>query len=207
MTSLRNNSEAGNSGPGSSEPTSTADRLLDAARESILSVGWKRTTLTDVARRAGVSRMTVYRTYPDMPGLFGDLMTREWAAVTQEVATAAAPAGPADAVAVQLTGALAALRGNELFRRIVDVDPELLLPYLLDRRGRSQQAVLDLLVAGITDAQAAGVARAGDPELLARALVLAAHGFVLSVHTMTDDSFSVEQLDAELADLVRRYLA
>ncbi len=39
-----------------------------------------------------------------------------------------------------------ALRDNELFVRIVELDPELLLPYLLSRRGRSQQAILDLLV-------------------------------------------------------------
>ncbi|MCP2262032.1 transcriptional regulator, TetR family, partial [Streptoalloteichus tenebrarius] len=32
------------------------DTLLDAARECVLAVGVRRTTLTDVARRAGVSR-------------------------------------------------------------------------------------------------------------------------------------------------------
>jgi AcrR family transcriptional regulator len=32
---------------------------LDAARACILDVGWRRTTLTEVARRAGVSRMTI----------------------------------------------------------------------------------------------------------------------------------------------------
>lgn len=197
MTSLRNNDE----------PTTTADRLLDAARESILSVGWKRTTLTDVARRASVSRMTVYRTYPDMPSLFGDLMTREWQEVTGQVAATGEPTDAADAVARQLIGAVGALRRNELFRRIVDVDPELLLPYLLDRRGRSQQAVLDLLVAGISAAQEAGAARPGDPVLMARTLVLAAHGSVLSAQTMADGSVTVDALDAELAELVRRYLA
>src|ERR1700752_3666657 len=51
---------------------------LDAARDCILDVGWRRTTLTEVARRAGVSRMTIYRTWSDMPELLGDLMTREW---------------------------------------------------------------------------------------------------------------------------------
>ena len=40
---------------------------LDAARACILDVGWRRTTLTEVARRAGVSRMTIYRAWPDMP--------------------------------------------------------------------------------------------------------------------------------------------
>jgi AcrR family transcriptional regulator len=201
MTSIRNNETGQEAG------ASTADRLLDAARASILSVGWKRTTLTDVARRAGVSRMTVYRTYPDMPTLFGDLMTREWARVVADVVaseddTAAWP----DRVAARLVGTTAALRENDLFRRIVDVDPELLLPYLLDRRGRSQDAVLDLLAERLRDAQAEGGVRAGDPVLLARALLLTAHGFTLSHATMADDEVSAADLDAQLGELVRRYL-
>ena len=68
MTSIRNNE----------------DRYLDAARGCILATGWKRTTLTDVARRAGVSRMTIYRTWPDMETLLADLMTREWGGVVAE---------------------------------------------------------------------------------------------------------------------------
>jgi len=203
MTSLRHNP------PERSTPErSTADRLLDAARESILSVGWKRSTLTDVAGRAGVSRMTVYRTYPDMPALFGDLMTREWAEVVAAVNATQDPDGDwPERIAGRLVGVVAALRENDLFRRIVDVDPDLLLPYLLDRRGRSQEAVLDLLADRIAEAQDDGRLRQGEPVLLARAIVLATHGFVLSAHTMTDDVVDLELLDQELAELVRRYLA
>lgn len=184
----------------------TNDRLLDAARASILSVGWKRTTLTDVARRAGVSRMTVYRAYPDMPSLLGDLMTREWSRVVGSGPTATTPAD-ADGIATLLGHAVRALRQNDLFRRIVDVDPELLLPYLIDRRGRSQQAVLDLLAPAIAAAQSAGTVRTGDPQLLARGLLLASHGFCLSVATMAGDGVTEDQLDAELVELARRYLA
>src|ERR687897_153180 len=74
MTSLRHNT------PPDREPR---DAYLDAARACILDVGWRRTTLTEVARRAGVSRMTIYRTWADMPTLLGDLMTREWTGVVQ----------------------------------------------------------------------------------------------------------------------------
>ncbi|CAM5511644.1 hypothetical protein SHIRM173S_11244 [Streptomyces hirsutus] len=35
--------------------------MLDAVRDCVLAVGVRRTTLTDVARRAGVCRMTLYR--------------------------------------------------------------------------------------------------------------------------------------------------
>jgi len=193
MTSVRNNPPTGG-------------RLLDAARECILAVGWRRTTLTDVARRAGVSRMTVYRTYPDMTSLFGDLMTREWVGVLADLGDVEPTADLAHEVATRMLVAVRALRLNPLFHRIVDVDPELLLPYLLDRRGRSQQAVVELLAGTIEDGQAAGGLRAGNPVLLARSIVLACQGFVLSPQTMVDESVTPEELDAELLEMIAGYL-
>lgn len=190
-------------------PSPTAERLLDAAREAVLSVGFRRTTLSDVARRAQVSRMTVYRTYPDMTTIFGDLMTREWGQVVEAVIADVETReedDPAARIAQVLVGVLAALREDALLRRVIDVDPELLLPYLVDRRGRSQDAVIDLLAARIASGQEHGI-RAGDPVVLARTLALAAQGFLLSAATMTDDAVSLTTLDAELVELVRRYLA
>ena len=57
MTSLRHNG---------SDPDPRLG-YLDAARACILDVGWKRTTLTEVARRAGVSRMTIVVSVEDFP--------------------------------------------------------------------------------------------------------------------------------------------
>src|SRR5437764_11752461 len=51
--------------------------ILDATRAAVLAVGVRRTTLTDVARRAGVSRMTVYRLVPDVNTLILEVMTRD----------------------------------------------------------------------------------------------------------------------------------
>ena len=198
MTSLRHN-------------TDPQAAYLDAARACILDVGWRRTTLTEVARRAGVSRMTIYRTWPDMAAVLSDLMTREWGEV---VATAVADdtgtdttASVADHLVTIVVTTVRALRDNELFVRIVELDPELLLPYLLTRRGRSQQAVAELTADRIVAGQADGSIRAGDPVTMARALLLAVHGFVLSAHTMVDDDVTAEALDAELAHLVGRAVA
>jgi AcrR family transcriptional regulator len=191
MTSLRHND--------SSKMTAT-DAYLDAARDCILDVGWRRTTLTEVARRAGVSRMTIYRSWPDMPQLLGDLMTREWAAIV----TASDPDSP---ITDQIVDSVRALRGNELFQRIVELDPELLLPYLLNRRGRSQDLILELIEAAIRAGQVDGTIREGHPVVMARSLVLAAHGFVLSGHTMVDDEVSEDDLAAEARLLIARVLA
>ena len=99
------------------------------------------------------------------------------------------------------------LRDNELFVRIVELDPELLLTYLLSRRGRSQDAILALLEAEVREGQASGDVRPGNPVALARTMVLAAHGFVLSAHTMVDDGVTQDELDAGLTDLLSRALA
>src|SRR3954463_9253141 len=113
MTSLRH-----------SDGADPRDAYLDAARDCILDVGWRRTTLTEVARRAGVSRMTIYRTWADMPTLLSDLMTREWAGVvTDQVAAEGEQptiAGPVvERLADGIVGTVRQLRQNELFVRIV----------------------------------------------------------------------------------------
>ena len=203
MSSLRN------TGLRDTAPRQTAapgDALLDAARDCLLAVGWRRTTLTDVARRAGVSRMTMYRRWPDMQTLMADLMTREWSSIGVQAdlaGTGAAPtaAGVGDAV----VNAANALRDNPLFRKIVDVDPELLLTYLIERRGRTQDALLHLLETAVRAGQASGSVRDGDPATMARSVVLAVHGFVLSAATMTD-AVSVDALAAELRLMLERYL-
>lgn len=193
------------------ESGSTEDMLLDAARECILAVGWRRSTLTEIARRAGVSRMTVYRSWPDTQALLADLMTREWRRVDAEVAAAAGVPDPASRdyprrVAALLVTTVRRLRRDRFLQRIIEVDPELLLPYLLERRGRSQQLTLDRLEAAIDAGVRAGTIRPVDPVHAARSLVLAAHGFVLSPQTMRDRTCSLAALEGELAELVRRYL-
>src|SRR5687768_9664155 len=113
------------------------DGVLDAALECVLAYGVRRTTLTEVARRAGVSRMTLYRRWPDVRSLVADLMTREWLRAVEDLDLA-------DPVAALVEG-VRRLRGHPLWRKIVEADPELLLPYLLHRRGATHEAVLGVL--------------------------------------------------------------
>lgn len=181
------------------------DPVLDAARDCVLAYGVRRTTLTDVARRAGVSRMTIYRRWPDARSLVGDLMTREWVRVVEDIDTR-------DPVKAVVAG-VRALREHPLWRKIVEVDPELLLPYLLDRRGATHEAILQVLERAIGD------------RARARAVLLVAQSFLISAPTMLDSSttdpsrrnasthdpatheaVTLDDLDAELAALLTAYL-
>ncbi|GAA5106013.1 TetR/AcrR family transcriptional regulator [Alloalcanivorax gelatiniphagus] len=187
-------------------PDARLDAYLDAARDCILDVGWRRTTLTEVARRAGVSRMTIYRAWPDMGSLLGDLMTREWVGIAAATRVAAADTTTPAGIAAAALSTVRALRDNELFVRIVELDPDLMLPYLLHRRGRSQEALIEILAAEVASGQETGAIRAGDPVLIARTLTLAGQGFVFSALTMTDGTIGLADLDAEYARLITRTL-
>ena len=180
MTSLRHNTAE-------IERREPRDAYLDAARDCILDVGWRRTTLTEVARRAGVSRMTIYRTWarhadaarrPDDPRV-GRRRHRAGGPTDDDRPSSASSTGSS-----ARSGTCAS---NELFVRIVELDPELILPYLFSRRGRSQELILALTADAIAEGQKAGEIRKGNPVAMARGLLLATHGFVLSVHTMVDD--------------------
>ncbi|WP_328557625.1 TetR/AcrR family transcriptional regulator [Streptomyces sp. NBC_00358] len=165
-----------------------SDPVLDAVRDCVLAVGVRRTTLTDVARRAGVSRMTLYRRWPDVRSLVGDLMTREWV----DVATRAMPERKPDQdtrslIVDGLVAGVEAFRAHPLFCKIIDVDPELLLPYVLDRRGASQEALLGLLADALTEGHADGSVRRAPTRRQARAVLLVVQSFTLSLRTMTDE--------------------
>ncbi|SEB93024.1 DNA-binding transcriptional regulator, AcrR family [Streptomyces misionensis] len=180
MTPIRHNGADGSG--------TDSDPVLDAVRDCVLAVGVRRTTLADVARRAGVSRMTLYRRWPDLRTLVGDLMTREWIAVATRAIPEAAPGVDTRTRLVRgLVAGVEAFRAHPLFHKIVDVDPELLLPYVLDRRGASQEALLALLAEGLREGHADGSVRPGHIERQARALLLTVQSFTLSLRTMTDE--------------------
>jgi AcrR family transcriptional regulator len=194
--------------PADRESTGIEDAVLDATRDCVLAYGVRRTTLTDVAKRAGVSRMSIYRRWPDVGSLVADLMSREWHAVL----VAAAAAGQkrrgsrrTPGVA-QIVAVVRALREHPLLRKIREVDPEVLLPYMLDRRGASQEEMLQFVVRALRTGQRAGAVRAGDPERMGRAILLAAQPFALSAALVTD-KYDAAELDKELTAMLDAYLS
>jgi AcrR family transcriptional regulator len=183
----------------------TTQAILDATRASVLDFGVRRTTLTDIARRAGVSRMTVYRRYPDVDAVLRDLMTREFGA-TLEATAAAAQQAAADGrtrIGRQVATGVEALREHPLLRKVMDAEPELLLPYALGRIGASQRHALELLTAAVAAGQADGSVRDGDAALIARSVLLVAQSFLFAGPDGTQDS----AMEAELARLVDAALA
>jgi AcrR family transcriptional regulator len=157
------------------------DEVAGAVRESVLAVGVRRTTLTDVARRARVSRMTLYRLVPDVETLLLAVMTRDFGSLLSEIELSVEGKPTARERLVALTVETARRLPDEpLFRRVLDVDPELVLPYLTVRLGSTQRLALARVQHAVEAGQADGTIRAGAPEVIALSVMMAALPWIVS---------------------------
>jgi len=163
------------------EESSTAGRLLEAAYGCVMDVGLRRTTIADVARRAGVSRMTVYRQHVDLNSLVAALLTRELVAVLDAAAqeVAALPTARERLVEASIL-VVDRISRHPLYRRVLDVDPELLLPLVVDRFGSTQLAARDVVRQQLEEGQQDGSVRAADTSLQATCILITVQSFVFS---------------------------
>jgi AcrR family transcriptional regulator len=182
------------------------DLILSAAKASVLDVGLRRTTLAEVARRAGLSRMTVYRQYGDLQALVSALLTRELLGLVEDAAqdVVALPTARERLVAAGVL-VVERLSVHPLWCRVLDLDPELLLPLVVDRFGSSQRAIVEAVAAQVAAGQADGSIREVDPTLAATCLLLTAQSFVFSARVLAAEH-KAESSGTELRRLLDAYL-
>ncbi|WP_460404641.1 TetR/AcrR family transcriptional regulator [Actinophytocola sediminis] len=178
------------------------DLLLDAAMTCVLAVGVRRTTLSDVARTASVSRMTLYRRFPDVRGMLSALITREFGKILGEANRAAAREATARGqLVVASVHTIRALAENPLMHAVIERDGEMLVPYIMERIGTSQRMTEEFLRAQLAAGQRDGSIRTADPAIQARSIFLLLQPYAFAIRPSTSD-LPLESLLAELARLL-----
>jgi AcrR family transcriptional regulator len=162
----------------------TTEAILSSARAAVLDFGVRRTTLSDVARRAGVSRMTVYNRFGDLHALMRALMTLEFGTLLERVADEAGGEDARGRLVAALVLIARQLPTNPLFRKVRAAEPELLAPYVLERLGQTQRVGLELIERSIVDGQSEGSIRSGKVRALAAIVLLIEQSFVFSAATI-----------------------
>jgi AcrR family transcriptional regulator len=172
------------------------DVLLDAARLCVLAVGVRRTTLAEIARTASVSRMTLYRRFPDVGSVLTALMTREFGGLMREASAEGLEMSMArERLVISTAAAVGALSANELFRTLLEVDPELVLPYIVKRLGATQRLAESVILALLAAGHADGSIRKAEPTAQARSILLVAQSFAFSLRSATADVDEATLLD------------
>jgi AcrR family transcriptional regulator len=182
---------------------SVGDRILDAAASCVTAYGVDRVTLAEIARRAGVSRPTVYRRWTDTREILAALLTTRITGVWRDVPSR----GRGRKALVERIVAVAdRLRRDDLIMSVLRANPELAMVYITERLGTSQQVLIDAAASEIEAAQRDGSVRAGDPRQLAAMVLLITQSSIQSapiVRPILDD----DALARELTHSLNGYLS
>ncbi|WP_345498372.1 TetR/AcrR family transcriptional regulator [Nocardia callitridis] len=188
---------------GEAEPGSLESRILDAALDQFGLVGIKKTTIEDIARRAGVDRVTVYRRVGSRDDVVKMVTTRE---VGRALAALQDIPDRHDDLADLVTDILRTVytlwRTHPLVTRMLDVEPDRVLPQLTTEGA----PVFAMCVFTATEVLRRAVDKdllPDSPDLPARVEIMCrvVHSLILQPHGAIPS-----ETDAELDTFARTYL-
>lgn len=182
--------------------TSVEARILDAAAACILAYGVERTTMTEIARRARVSRPTIYRRWPDIRWVIAELLTLRISGVLDAVPERG---GDREAVVARVVAVAEHLRNDEIVMSVIVNAPSLAMVYIAERLGTSQQILIDALAEAITVAQEGGSVRPGDPTQMGAMCLLITQSTIQSAQ-MVEKILDRDALGVELFHALDGYL-
>jgi AcrR family transcriptional regulator len=187
---------------GNDESAPIGDRILAAAADCVLAFGVDRVTLAEIARRAGVSRPTVYRRWSDTRSVLAALLTSRVVGVLDDVPNEQVGREP---LVERIVRVVARLRRDDVVMSVLRSAPDLAMVYIAERLGTSQQVLLDAVAADIKLAQEEGSVRPGDPRQLAAMCLLISQSTIQSGQIVAP-ILDADALAVELAHSLNGYL-
>jgi AcrR family transcriptional regulator len=178
------------------------DRILDAAASCVVAYGIDRVTLAEIARRAGVSRPTIYRRWPDTQALLAALLTARIVGVLRDVPS---QGRGREALVERIVGVAERLRHDDVVMSVFHSAPELAMVYIAERLGTSQEILINAVAAELEVAQRDGSVRAGDPRQLAAMCLLITQSTIQSAQ-IVEPILDADALAVELAHSLNGYL-
>lgn len=186
-------------------PLATVERILVATGEEASAVGLERLRMGSVAKRAGISRASLYRAFASKDDLIHAWTTHEFDAIFEAVdlATAAAAGGDAEErFAAGFAAALSELRAHPVFRSLVLINSTQLMRSTLESASGLDHA-RSLLAERLAGAVGPGLERteaelAIDSEILVR--------LVLSLVVAPESTIRIES-EADAREFARRHLS
>lgn len=178
-----------------------AQQILDAALQRFTEFGLRRSTIDDVAKCAGLSRITVYRRFSTKSVLIEACLLRECGRFLAELDRAVVDLPTMEERVVEgFAVAMLSARDHPLIGGLLRTEPETMLPFLTVHGGPTLAALRGYLSEHLRRGRDAD--QVEDPEPVAELMVRITVSFLLNPHSC------VELGDAEQARaFARRYLA
>jgi AcrR family transcriptional regulator len=144
-------------------PDPSTEAILDAAVVEFERHGLRRVALEDVARRAGVSRTTIYRRFAGKDELIAAVVERENVSLFADIAAELKQAGPQSNYYVEaFTLSILRFRRHRVLNRMMTDEPAL----VLELAGRHYGAAIDRMADALREIFPEGFAeRIGEPAV------------------------------------------
>jgi len=185
------------------ETDETRTRLLDAAYEQFCRTGIQRSSMEEIARRADLSRITLYRRFETKDALVEQVILREFrryfVQFLEDIRTADTVA---DRVVLGFVSALRAIRTNRLIATLLETEPVLFAGAIGGDDGTMLATVRRFVAGQLRREQLAGTISADlDVDLVAEILVRISASFLATPSRVVD----IDD-DDELAAVARQFL-
>jgi len=187
---------------GADDADPTTERILDACYTELLTYGVRRLSIEDVARRAGIARITVYRRFANKPALVRAVILREGRRLLTDVdaAVAGVPAGP-EQIVEGFVAVLRLVRTHPLLQRMLTTEPDLALPFVTTHAAPVVALARDYLAVRLRRVAKGSHLKVRDPQEVAELLVRLTLSFLL-----TPESCIPLHSDADARAFVRRHV-
>ncbi|GAB2443907.1 TetR/AcrR family transcriptional regulator [Nocardia tengchongensis] len=166
------------------KPRAEGEQLLESALSAFLDFGIKRTSMGEIARRAGISPATLYRRFESKNDLVAAVGVREaqlFIASIDERVQAAAVGKSGDAQLVEVFAAfIIQLANNKLLRRLLRTEPDTILPRLTTEAGPVLAVGRTYLAEKLRALQASGDLPEFDADLVAEVFARLGQSLVLT---------------------------
>ncbi|MEU6827728.1 helix-turn-helix domain-containing protein [Nocardia beijingensis] len=178
-------------------------RILDAALVLFEQVGVKKTTIEEVARKAGVDRVTVYRHVGGRDDLVQAVISREVAAVLAEITEIVERHDElGDLVADIFVTVITRWRTNQLVDRMLALEPaRVVLKLTVDGAGPFAMSVHTTATAFERAVERGILPPAADLTIRAEIVCRIVHSLILAPHGLAE-----LRTDEQLDDFARTYL-
>lgn len=162
------------------------EQVIDGALAALLDFGIKRTTMNEIARRSGVSPASLYRWYGTKDTLVAAVGIRETQRFLAELEAGVDLDAPPDEQLAEVSVQVARrLRNQPLLRRLIETEPEAILPRLTTDGAPIIEAGAAYLTAHIQRLMDEGRVERFDPRPLAEMLARVTHSLLLTPSTAT----------------------
>jgi AcrR family transcriptional regulator len=156
--------------------------ILEAARGLYQRYGYKKTTMDDIAKAAGITKPTIYSYFKGKKDILIALVEWEGSRILDRgLSSTREGASAEEQLAAMFVATDQFLKEDTFLQGIVNRDPDILTPEVVSTAFDFERKIMDAVAGILEKGMAAGTVRKSDPRLMAYAIVRLHEAFTFTV--------------------------